>query len=130
MNPKKSNNLYTQVAEDLNIDKDLVESLTEFYYKEVRNLLTNLSYPRINVDGLGHFVAKPFIVNKTIDRISKGLESHDTSTFKAYYNKKAMEVKAEALSKLKIQMDKEIERKNKFIKNKKNEGSSKDNLGE
>jgi 4-alpha-glucanotransferase len=130
MNPKKSNNLYTQVAEDLNIDKDLVESLTEFYYKEVRNLLTNLSYPRINVDGLGHFVAKPFIVNKTIDRISKGLESHDTSTFKAYYNKKAMEVKAEALSKLKIQIDKEIERKNKFIKNKKNEGSSKDNLGE
>jgi hypothetical protein len=130
MNPKKSNSLYIQVAEDLNIDKDLVESLVEFYYKEVRNLLTNLSYPRINVDGLGHFVAKPIAVNKAIDRISKGLQNHDTSTFKAYHNKKSMEVKVEALSKLKIKIDKELERKSEFIKSKRNESGSKDNLGE
>jgi hypothetical protein len=59
MNPKKANKLYIQVAEDLNITEDLVEVITEFYYKEVKNLMTNLlEYPRINVDGLGHFTTR------------------------------------------------------------------------
>lgn len=124
MKPKKSSELYKQVSEDLNIDQDLVESLIEFYYKDVRKLLTNLSYPRINVDGLGHFVARHGIVNKAIDRISKGLENHDTSTFKAYHNKKAMEIKLNLLESLKKKIDVEFTRKIEFLKIKNNESST------
>jgi hypothetical protein len=116
MNPKKSNKLYIQVAEDLNITEDLVEAITEFYYKEVKNLMTNLLEPRINVEGLGHFTTRSIVVNKSIDKISKVLETHDTSTFKAYHNKKAMEIKLNALSKLKIKIDLEINRRNEFNK--------------
>jgi len=124
MKPKKSSELYKQVSEDLNIDQDLVESLIEFYYKDVRKLLTNLSYPRINIDGLGHFVARHGIVNKAIDRISKGLENHDTSTFKAYHNKKAMEIKLNLLESLKKKIDVEFTRKIEFLKTKNNESST------
>ena len=124
MKPKKSSELYKQVSEDLNIDQDLVESLIEFYYKDVRKLLTNLSYPRINIDGLGHFVARHGIVNKAIDRISKGLENHDTSTFKAYHNKKAMEIKLNLLESLKKKIDAEFTRKIEFLKTKNNESST------
>ena len=53
MNPRKAKRIYDVVSEDLNIKKDLVEDLVEFYYKDVRKLLTNLEYPRINIDGLG-----------------------------------------------------------------------------
>jgi|TARA_R110000868_G_scaffold330167_1_gene591098 hypothetical protein len=116
MNPKKANKLYHQVAEDLNINEDLVETITEFYYKEVKNLMTNLLEPRINVEGLGHFTTRPMVINKTIDRISKILETHDTSTFKAYHNKKATEIKLNALLKLKIKIDVEVNRKNEFNK--------------
>ena len=130
MKPKKSSELYKQVSEDLNIDQDLVESLIEFYYKDVRKLLTNLSYPRINIDGLGHFVARHGIVNKAIDRISKGLENHDTSTFKAYHNKKAMEIKLNLLESLKKKIDVEFTRKIEFLKTKNNESSTQSNLGE
>ena len=130
MKPKKSNQLYRQVSEELNVDHDLVESLVEFYYKDVRGLLTNLSYPRINIDGLGHFVARHGVVNKAIDQISQRLENHDTSTFKAYYNKKAMEEKHELLVSLKSKIDKEFERKIEFLKSKNNEDGSKSNLGE
>jgi len=116
MNPKKANKLYIQVAEDLNITEDLVEVITEFYYKEVKNLMTNLLEPRINVEGLGHFTTRAIVITKSIDKISKVLENHDTSTFKAYHNKKAMEIKLNALSKLKIKIDKEIDRKSEFNK--------------
>ena len=130
MKPKKFSDLYKQVSEDLNIDQDLVESLIEFYYKDVRRLMTNLSYPRINIDGLGHFVARHGVVNKVIDRIGKGLENHDTSTFKAYHNKKAMEIKLNLLESLKKQIDVEFARKIEFLKTKNNESSTQSNLGE
>jgi hypothetical protein len=130
MKPKKSNQLYRQVSEELNVDQDLVESLVEFYYKDVRGLLTNLSFPRINIDGLGHFVARHGVVNKAIGQISQRLENHDTSTFKAYYNKKSMEERHKLLVALKAKIDKEFERRIEFLKAKNNEGSTESNLGE
>lgn len=130
MKPKKSNQLYKQVSEDLNIETDLVESLIEFYYKDVRKQLTSLSHPRINIDGLGHFVARHGVINKAIERIGKKLENHDTSTFRAYHNKKSMENKLELLNLVKEKIDKEFERKINFLKNKNNESSTESNLGE
>ena len=69
MNPRKPKRIYDNVSEELNVSKDLVEDLVEFYYKDVRRLLTNLEYPRINIDGLGQFVIKP----KTIKNIKRDI---------------------------------------------------------
>jgi len=121
MNPKKINNLYTVVAEDLNLKVDLVEDLIEYYYKEIRKMLTNLEYPRINIDGLGQFVVKPKTVSNTIEKISKSLNNHDVSTFKAYHNKKAMENKLELLLKLCLKLELVNDKKEEFLKNKYNE---------
>lgn len=121
MNPKKVKKIYDIVSEDLNIKKDLIEDLVEFYYKDVRKLLTNLEYPRINVDGLGQFVAKQKAVVGSIDKITKSLDDHDTSTFKAYHNKKAMENKLELLLKLNSKIEQVNNRKQEFLKTKNNE---------
>ncbi len=121
MNPRKAKRIYEIVSEDLNIKKDLVEDLVEFYYKDVRKLLTNLEYPRINVDGLGQFVAKPKTVSNAIEKISKSLDDHDTSTFKAYHNKKAMEVKLDLLTKLHSKILDQESKKQEFLKTKKDE---------
>jgi hypothetical protein len=121
MNPKKVKKIYEAVAEDLNLNKDLVEDLVEFYYKDVRKLLTNLEHPRINVDGLGQFVAKPKTVSNAIEKISKSLDDHDTSTFKAYHNKKAMEVKLDQLIKLHSKLLDQENIKQEFFKTKKDE---------
>lgn len=107
MNPKKSNKLYSEVAEDLSLSEELIEDLVQFYYKTVRSNLTELTHPRINVDGLGQFVAKSGLVRKSIPRYKKALESHDTSTFSAYYNKKMLEDKVECLEKLEKLITKE-----------------------
>lgn len=130
MNPKKVKTLYNIVSDDLNIKSDLTEDLIEFYYKEVRTLLTELKYPRINIDSLGQFVVKPVMVDKTISRLDKVIDGHDTSTFKAYHNLKAMEIKLELLNQLNIKIKEETNKKLEFFKNKNNEKSTEGDMGQ
>jgi len=123
MNPKKANKLYRQVAEELDVSETLVEDFIEFYYKAVRENMSNLTHHRINVDGLGQFVAKPNLVRKAIPKYTKTLKNHDTSTFRAYFNKKMVENKLDLLIKLEQKIS-EQEIKKESIKTKKNESKS------
>ena len=93
MIPKKASKLYIEVAEELNISQALVEETISFYYGHVKQLLTELKEPRINMAGLGHFVVKARLVKKAIPKYTKSLSNHDTSTFAAYFNKKNLETK-------------------------------------
>jgi 4-alpha-glucanotransferase len=129
MIPKKSSVLYKELAEEINIPIELVEDLIQTYYKTLRTELSNLSQPRINVDGLGQFVARQALIKKSIDRYKKILDSHDTSTFRAYYNKKMLEEKVQKLESLEVKIKAQNQKKQDFI-NKKNESSTKSNLGE
>jgi hypothetical protein len=121
MNPKKFKKLYSVVSEDLNLKESLIEDLVDFYYKEARTLLTELKYPRINVDGLGQFVIKPFLVEKHISIIDKSIYKLDTSTFKAYHTKRSMENKLELLNKIHEKINEQANRKSEFLKTKYNE---------
>lgn len=114
MNPKKSSQLYREVSEELDVPMSIVEDLIQDYYKEIRSNLTGLTHPRINVDGLGQFVARPGLVRKSIPRYKGILSSHDTSTFSAYYNKKMLEEKVECLEKLEKKLDEADNRKQEF----------------
>jgi hypothetical protein len=129
MNPKKSNKLYKEVSEELNLTEDLVQDFIEFYYKEIRKNLTDLLHPRINVDGLGHFVAKTFIIRKAIPKYQKFLEVQSTETFAEYFNKKNTETKLNALINLEIKLT-EIEHKKEIFKQTKYDKYTKDNLEE
>jgi hypothetical protein len=120
MIPKKSTQLFKELSEELNTPLELIQDLVEEYYKHIRGNLTNLSHPRINVEGLGQFVARPSLIKKSIQRYKKALSSHDTSTFKAYYNKKMLEEKVESLEKIDKQLD-ELELKKEQFKKNKNE---------
>lgn len=118
MIPKKANELYKSVAEDLNIEESLVEDLVDFMYKNLRKNLSNLSHPRINLDGLGHFAVKTKAVNKSIERITTSLLNHDTYTFSAYFNKKTLENKLASLIKLEAEVTQQQLKKDKFKKKK------------
>lgn len=129
MIPKKANQFCKQISEDLGVNASLVEDLIEAFYKEVRQNLSNLKHPRLNVEGLGHFAVKTNTVRKAIPRYQKCLENHDTSTFGAYYNKKMIEGKLESL----IDIEKKIseqEVKKELFKQEKNESKSKGDLEE
>lgn len=123
MIPKKANKLYRPVAEEMDISETLVEDFIEFYYKAIRANMSNLAHHRINVDGLGQFVAKPNLIRKAVPKYTKTLSNHDTSTFRAYYNKKMVENKLDLLIKLEQRIaDQEIKKES--IKFKKHEDKS------
>jgi hypothetical protein len=117
------------VAEDLDIEQTLVENFIDFYYKKIRDCMSNLTHPRINIDGLGQFITRTSAVKKSISRIKKSLENHDTSTFGAYFNKKRIELKLDLLVVLEQKILLEEKRRETFIKEK-NEKYTKTNLGQ
>ena len=118
MKPKKARLLYQEISETEDVSKQLVENLLDFYYKNVRTLLSELYHPRINITGLGIFTARHRAIKNAIPRFEKYLENHDTSTYSAYYNKKMLEEKIEFLHSIKEQIEAEKERKEKFLKEK------------
>jgi hypothetical protein len=118
MIPKKARKYYKQTAEDLDIQESLVEDFIEFYYKNIRHNLSNLVHPRINIEGLGHFTVKPSWVRRSIDRISRSLDKHDTSTFGAYSKKVRLEHTLDLLIELEKKIVLEEQRKETFRKNK------------
>jgi hypothetical protein len=120
MNPKKAKSYINIISKDLKEDADLLECLIDFYYKECRNVLSTLKYNRLNIDGLGHFKSRNNLIKKSIDKINKDLNGHDTSTFKAYYNKKNLEDKLKLLTNLVDLSNIETKRKDEF-KQEKNE---------
>jgi hypothetical protein len=129
MIPKKASSLYKQVAEDLDLDEVLIENFVDFYYKKVRDCMSNLTHPRLNIDGLGQFIVRSSAVKKAIPRFKKSLENHDTSTFGAYFNKKRIELKLDLLIVLEQKIISEENRRETFIKEK-DEKYTKTNLGE
>lgn len=126
MIPKKASKLYRETAEELNVEETLVENFVEFLYKNVRGCLSNLTYPRINVEGLGHFNTKASWIRRSIQRSTKLLENHDTSTFGAYSKKLRIQDKLDLLIELEKKITLEEQRKSTF-KNEKYE-SIKTNL--
>jgi hypothetical protein len=129
MNPKKSNKLYTEVSEDLNLNEEQVEDIIEFYYKEVRKNLSDLVHPRINLDGLGHFVAKPIIIKNAISKNKKFLDAQCTDTFAEYFSKKNTKTKLDLLINLEHKLI-EIENKKEIFKQTKYDKYTKNNLEE
>lgn len=127
MIPKKSKLLYKDVCEEMNVSEHLVDSLIDFYYKELKNTLTNLKHPRINVEGLGQFIIRKNLVIKSIPKYNKMLENHDTSTFRAYYNKKAIEERVQLLEKMSEMIYQDSLKKELFNQSK-NEKYTKTNL--
>jgi len=116
MKPKKARHLYQEISEENDLSKDLVESLVDFYYKNVRTLLSELHHPRINITGLGLFTARENAIKNAIPRLEKYLKNHDTSTYTAYYNLKKLEEKIEFLQCINKQIDSEKKRKKEFKK--------------
>jgi nucleoid DNA-binding protein len=114
MIPKKASKLYRQVAEEMNVEETLVEDFVEYLYKNVRSCLSNLSYPRINVEGLGHFNVKANWIRRSIDKSTKSLDKHDTSTFGAYSKKLRIEDQLGLLIELEKKIVLEEQRKQTF----------------
>ena len=126
MIPKKPIILYKQVAEDLNQSESLVDTFMTFYYKEVRKLLSDLSYTKINIDGLGQLVVKERTIDGLINKYNTRVNKTTTNTFSNYFDKKNLEVKLEKMNRIKVVLQQEKQLKERFLKDKADGKTGKD----
>lgn len=128
MKPKKYKEIYKEIAEDLDADKNFISACIDFYYRDLRSTLTELNYISINAPGLGVFNIKIKAVNKEINRCKKIIKNKDVYTFNSFQYFKYKESLLEKLHGVKDKYYEEVNRKKEF-KNKKNV-QSKRNLEE
>lgn len=111
MNPKKPKTLITDLYLELDIDKNLVSDIVDFYWLNVRKSITQISYPRIGIENLGSFELKVKSLQNTIDKYQNALNKTDTSNFRKYSKYMAIKNRLEILENSKASILEEKERK-------------------
>ena len=123
MNPKKFKDIVLESSEELNLDKQLVSEVLDFYWLNVRKSIGSIAHPRINIDGLGIFRIKPTILEKVILKYNITMAGFKSPNFQAYPRYQALKERSETLQKAKEILKAEYDRLQE-IKKQKNENIS------
>jgi nucleoid DNA-binding protein len=103
LNPKKINDLYAEVANELGISDSDLEDIISFYWSRVRKELEKLQEPNIYVDGFGTFYIKPKSLKSEMLKYESFLKSINSKEFTRYPYYK---IAKEKLDRLQIISDK------------------------
>jgi nucleoid DNA-binding protein len=76
LRPKKAKEFIGDVAKEVGLSKDVVESVIAFYYRQLRNSLSSLSHYRVHVTNLGDFTIKHWKIDDKIDMLQKFEENN------------------------------------------------------
>ena len=68
MNPKSHKDIKKGIADEVGVHNTVVDEFITFYYAKLRKKLSNLNYPRIQVDGLGTFYLRKNKLEKAIKK--------------------------------------------------------------
>ena len=114
MYPKSHKDFKKGIAEEVGVHEQVVDDFISFYYSKVRKSLSNISFPRVYVEGLGTFelrikkLENAILKNKSLlgniaKRTYNGYAKSETITSNINEMEKALEViKNDILSKKKF----------------------------
>jgi nucleoid DNA-binding protein len=68
LNPKKSNFLIKELAEELNLPESEISDVVSYYWSAVRKLMESGEEPKIDVESLGVFYVKVRTLDKEIQK--------------------------------------------------------------
>lgn len=114
MHPKKAKSFISKTANDLNIDKNIVEKVISFYWKSVRLKVSKLESSLIHVSNLGTFgVRKTKIedVKRKYNNYLKTMPSSDLMTFDKHKFKLETIERLEKLDNLHNEIEERIKEK-------------------
>jgi nucleoid DNA-binding protein len=84
LKPKNHKSFFGEVAEEIQVHKDVVEDIITFYYAKIRKNLSELKDTDINVSGLGTFSIRKRKLEKAIKRNKDILGNLEKMTYKGY----------------------------------------------
>jgi hypothetical protein len=120
VNPKKHKEFKKGIAEEVSVHPQVVDDFIAFYYSKLRKKLSQLDFPRINVDGLGTFYLRKNKVEGAIKKNKSILGNIAKRTYNGYAKSENIIKNIEVMSAALNQMEKDILKKKEF-KNKKND---------
>ncbi len=115
MHPKKSKVFISKTADDLNIDKSIVEKVISFYWKSVRLTVSKLESPLIHVSNLGTFGVRQTKIEDVRQKYKnylKNMPNSDLMTFDKHKFKLETIERMEKLNKLQDEIEKRNKEKN------------------
>ena len=118
LNPKKSNILLKEVAEESELDSTLVTKVVEYYWNQVYKNIVNLENTGVQVANFGTFEIKPRVLDKKIESFTNYLQDEKNLVFSKYHTLKFIEGELEKMLELRDKLDKRYEEKRNFKKNK------------
>jgi hypothetical protein len=87
LNPKKPKEFIKLTADKLNVDEDLVNDITSFFWKDLRKALVDLKSPNIKVNGMGTFTIKDWKLKEVQDTYKRYLQrfgNQEDATFQRF----------------------------------------------
>jgi|TARA_R110000803_G_scaffold25481_3_gene60938 nucleoid DNA-binding protein len=114
MNPKSHKELKKNIAEEVGVHQSVVDDFISFYYGKLRKKLSNLEYPRIQVDGLGTFHMRKNRLEQSIKKNKSILGNLKKRTYKGFAKSENIQENIEQMSKALEQLEKDILNKKQF----------------
>ena len=119
MNPKKYKEFKRNIAEEVGVHQSVVDDFIAFYYAKLRKHLSNLQYPRIQVDGLGTFILRKSKLDKAIKKNKSMLGNIAKRTYNGFAKSEDIQLNIDNMEKARELIEKNLTDK-KIFKNKKN----------
>ena len=125
MIPKKHKVIIEETAKQLDLDINLVQDLTSFYWSKVRKSLSDLDAAAINIEGLGKMYIKPLTLKKVTEKYKAILKNINPKYFSNVQKIKDLEIRIERLDKVAIMLEEQNNKRN-LVKTKRYEKDNKD----
>ncbi len=84
MKAKDPKDFYEDIANEVQVHKDVVNDLITFFYAKFRRNLSELKAPKMNLPGLGTFSIRKTKLEKAIKRNKDILGNLEKMTYKGY----------------------------------------------
>jgi nucleoid DNA-binding protein len=120
LNPKKHNQFYKVVAEELGIPESEVQDIVAAYWSSVRKKMESLEEPYLLIENLGTFYVKTKNLKQQILKNEMYVKQHNPKDFKKFPMFKNTSDRLEQLNKLFDKIITERERKAEHKNNRKN----------
>ena len=119
MIPKNHKTFKDGIAEEIGVHESVVDEFVSFYYKKVRDSLSNLEHTNVFIENLGTFSLRKARVEKAIIKNKSFLGNLKKNTYKGYDKTVLINEKIIILEKALNRIEESIALRNAF-KNKKN----------
>lgn len=119
MKPKSHKDFKKGIAEKVGVHQNVVDDFISFYYAKLRKNLSDLTYPSININGIGTFHLRKKALDKAIKKNKSILGNLSKNTYMGYEKHVAVKDKLSKMENANQILNKIEQEKKEFKKNKK-----------